>query len=266
MLTDDILKIENFCKKNNINIRFVGGASFGGLLNKNTEWEIEINKNKIYLKNYNILTNTRNDNSLRDIDCILLEKNINKTRNLNSYLKNQNIQNVVIESAVYFPEKINPITQFVTSIYVNENDQPFLVFGNTYQEISQESLNPWTIILDKNISYSVRNPIADYFAYQFRSPAGVKQKDKEKIILLKKLALSLIKNGKKNNINYMSNKYFGAWEEFIKKILNTKDLQINIKKHFMNIYWNSIGEYLSHGRGLSKYLIFLQNKFTGSNQ
>jgi hypothetical protein len=125
-------------------------------------------------------------------------------------------------------------------------------------------MEDWKIIVGE-LQYTVRNPIADYFAYQFRSPSGIKPKDKDKLIMLGKLMQSVKTEGEKIGIDYFSQKYFAPWEEFINKIRITSDPLIVTKKVLMSAYWLSIGEYIAHGRGLAKTLLSLHNKFTGKS-
>ena len=168
-----------------------------------------------------------------------------------------------IENAIYYPQKINKIFQFVTSIYIDKNNLPNLVFGNIEEKISWQSLEKWNIILDNNVNYSARNPIADYFAYHFRSPGGIKPKDVKKIKLLQKLTNDLIQKGKIKKIYFKTNLYYAPWIKFINLLENNNDFNLIFKKIFMKIYWETIGNYLAHGKGLSKYFQSLSNYFTG---
>lgn len=253
-----IQELEIFYKKNNIDHRFVGGVSFGGLLNENTTWEINMQKRIIYLHSPNLLNSQRPDGTLKDIDLIILSKPTKYKLPTTHY-------ETSIEYAIFYPQKINSLFQFVTSIYVDNNNKPYLVFGNIQQEISWKSLEPWNVVVNKRTSYTVRNPIADYFAYQFRSPSGPKPKDVIKLKLLEKLKDDVIKEGRKNKLQYMAQEYYLPWKEFITKIQTSNDRNIQIKRSFMKLYWSTIGEYLAHGKGVTKYLSKFSNKFTGSN-
>ncbi len=260
-----ILEIENYCNKNNLDHRFVGGSSFGGLLNKKTTWKINIKNREVILTNNNKLTSLRKDKTLKDIDLIIFEKNKNKLKSLKKiYNKKSNKKSrLSLENAVYFPNKINSLLQFVTTIYIDKDNEYYLQFGNIKEKILKKSLEAWTVILNDKLKYSVRNPIADYFAYQFRSPGGIKEKDKNKLILLKKLSDDVIKNGRKNNIDFLLDQYYNSWFNFIQKLQTSNDYNIRIKRTLMKIYWKTIGEYLAHGKGITKYFQFLSDKFTG---
>ena len=201
------------------------------------------------------------DRTKKDIDLLILSKINNQLEGLKEKLNDFDVN---IEHAIYYPQKINYLLQFVTNIYVNPKNQPFLQFDSIYQPISWESLEPWKVILENKTTFTVRNPLADYYAYQFRTPSGAKSKDLEKLKLLKKLCSDLSKMAKRQKLNYFSNKYFTLWEKYIEQLNSTNNIQIKFKKMVTKIYWNTIGEYLAHGRGVGKYLIKLQNKFTGS--
>lgn len=260
-----ILDIEKYCNTHNINHRFVGSSSFGGLLNNKTSWKINFSNKEIILIDNNRLSEKRSDKSYRDIDLIVFEKDIKKIEVLKLFYKNKfhNQPILSIENAIFYPKKINTILQFVTSIYIDENHLPNLIFGDIKEKISWKSLDKWKIILDNNLIFSVRNPIADYYAYHFRSPGGIKPKDLKKIKLLKTLTNDFFKKGKKIKIDFKTSLYYHPWIKFINKLKNNNNFNLGFKKIFMKIYWKTIGNYLAHGKGFSKPLQLLSNHFTG---
>ena len=127
--------LELFCNENGISHRFVGGVSFGGLLNEKTTWKIDVKKQTVHLFNYNKLCSYRQDQTLRDIDIILFEKNKEKVKVLHAFCKKNNLYFVTIENAFY-NNKVNQLLQFVTAIEIDNNNIPYLVFGNIKQKIS----------------------------------------------------------------------------------------------------------------------------------
>ena len=64
--------IEKYCTKMKINHRFVGGVSFGGILQEKSTCEIDINKRLITIFNPRDLTLLRSDGTKKDIDLIAL--------------------------------------------------------------------------------------------------------------------------------------------------------------------------------------------------
>jgi hypothetical protein len=283
IMQDIISRIEEFCTKENINHRFVGGVSFGGLLNKQTTYEVNIAKKEIKLFNHNILKLTRSDRSVKDIDIIYFCNNGQKVKLLKKFIASiiDETDNTVsfkpsitVEGAIYLPwQKRNKILQFVTTIEVQSNDYSqntdvSLTFDSLSQKISWESLEPWTVILEDRTKYTVRNPIADYYAYQFRAPCGLKPKDKHKMKNLQNLMNEVIKKGQEDAIDYTSAKYFKPWQAFVTKIDKSKSFSIMIKKGITRWYWRTIGTSLAHGKGfLGGFLLHaFSNKFTGVKQ
>lgn len=268
--------IEVFCKQENIDHRFVGGVSYGGLLTKGTKWKIDISKKIIQLTNYNTLALKRKDNTVRDIDIIIFcqdKKKITLLKQYISLLKKKTSQErvpfplVSIEATLY-PNlgKRSTLFQFVSALEVNKKKQLFLVFQTVRQFITWKSIEPWTVHLYNSISFTTRNPVADYYAYMFRSPAGIKPKDIKKIQRLQKLTSSVIIQGKKSQIDYLSDAYFGTWKTFIEQLEKSGDFTIRIKKYILKTYWESIGTKIAHGSGIWSILLSLSNQFTGIKQ
>ncbi len=259
-----IQEIELFCKKNSIDHRFVGGISFGGFLHAKTTWTIDIKKRVVTLKNHNPLSLIREDNTIRDIDLIVLSQE--KKDMLQTYVATlakqyKQFPSVSIESPIQVhKQQRNVLTQFVSALEIDEKNNIYFSFENIKQKISWKSIEPWTVVLADKTSFTVRNPVGDYLGYLLRTPSGLKPKDKEKIVYVKKLADDVIKQGKKNNIDYLSEEYFGTWQEFIDKISKSNNPSIVIKKNITAIYWQTIGT------SCSRIFSSLGNQFTGVRQ
>ncbi len=264
ILEQTIGRIEKYALKHQLNHRFVGGVSFGGLLNKHTTYDISIKDKKILLYHHNPLTVIRNDKSIRDIDLIYFSEDKEKKQQFEQFISeleksSQVFPDISAEPAVYTTiSKRNHLFQFLTA-YEVVADTLFLTFDVISQKITWQSVEPWTVVLENGLYYTVRNPIADYYAYLFRSPAGLKPKDKEKIIFLKKLADTVIAEGKKQKINYQSLEYYLPWQQYMKKLKQTKNIRAKAKIYFMKIYWQTIGKYLAHSK-----MVVLTNNFTGT--
>jgi hypothetical protein len=270
-----ITAIEAYCKKNSIDHRFVGSVSFGGLLTKETTYTISLKKRLIQLRKHKPLTLLREDNTIRDIDMILFCTDKEKIQKLKSFLeqvkkhfgKQEAFPLISVEATIY-PAfgKRKKLLQFVTALEVDEKDQLYLAFENVREKISWKSVESWQIVLEGGVTYTTRNPIADYYAYFFRSPSGIKPKDLDKIILLEKLKNAMIAEGEKYHIDYLSDEYFGNWKEFIENLQSTKTLSILAKKQVVKLYWQTIGTTIAHGKGLGKIFLSLSNQFTGVKQ
>ena len=263
-----IHKIELFCQKEKISHRLVGGVSFGGLLNSKTSWKIDIQKHTVQLVKNTSLDLMRSDHTVKDIDIILVTTD---------YLQKEKLRHFIITIQNEYPEfpsvsiemlkekkHFHSLFQFVTTIILDQQNNPSLIFDTITEKITWESLASWHVVLDSGVTFSVRNPIADYYAYQFRSPSGVKQKDMGKIVLLKKLAEDVIRAGKKEKIDYMTKEYYLPWETYTHNLRSTKESIVVMKKNIMTLYWNTIGTSLAHESGFfGKLFASLSDKFTG---
>lgn len=272
-LRKTLKSIETYCKKNEIDHRFVGGVSFGGLLNEHTTYDINQKQRIITLSHHNELQLFRSDGSTKDIDMILFCPDQGKLLAFKSFLlqlerdawrQKQLFPIVSYENAIYphHPQR-NVITQFVSALEVDQDNRVFLTFDDAKQEISWESLHPWTVILaDQDATnLTVRNPIADFYAYHFRSPGGLKPKDEKKIIYLQKLTKELLHYFPEYDIMYE------PWRAFIKQLEKTKNGRIQLKIVITKLYWATIGTTLSHGKGVIGLVTrYLMNQFTGVRQ
>jgi hypothetical protein len=265
-----IADIEQFCVKNNIDHRFVGGVSYGGLLNKTTTYDIDIVNRTVHLKNHNTLALLREDGTVKDIDFIFLTtsssdilklKKFTNRLKWNTRLKISFTPSISFEGPLPFIGSTIPgqFFQYVTEIGV-KNGQYYLVFENIVQAISHASLEPWTLILEEGMSYTTRNPIADYYAYQFRSPSGVKPKDIEKLIHLKKLVRAVEKAGRAVHVNYRSADYFKPWQKYIETLTESTFPSVQSKRAITSWYWSTWGTNFAHGKGITgKILLGLYN-------
>jgi len=266
IMEDMIVDLQTFAKENAINHRFVGGISYGGLLNDKTTYEIDVLKREVRLKKHNQLTLLRNDGTVRDIDLIFLTQNQTKITKLKEYVrelkwKTRNkisfTPSISIEGVRQIAGKqtTGQFFQYVTEIGVKKG-QYYLMFDEIKEKISPDSLEPWTVILEDGVSYTTRNPLADYYAYQFRSPSGVKQKDVDKVKLLKKLSAQVLKEGAKKSIPYNSKQYYQPWQQYIRKLQRSTLPAVLSKRAILAWYWQTIGTSFSHGKGVLGKAIF----------
>lgn len=234
-------QIEDFCRRHRINHRFVGGVAYTGWLNSKTSWTIDKKSKTLRFKNSNNLDARRNDGTRRDIDLIILNPSQKINKLMAEFIRSHpefppvSIEPVILEDT---PQSIFP--QFVTAIKKINNDYYFS-FDEILEKISLKSLEPWKLKID-DLEITVRHPYADYLAYHFRVPSGVKPKDRQKVDLLKKISLGL------------DTSEFRSWEVYVQKLSSKK-----LKKFMTGIYWNSIGNFLGN-RGTA-----FANKFTGSS-
>lgn len=277
-LLTTIQQIELYCNKHTLNHRFVGSVSFGGLLNDKTTYDIAITKKAVKLQDHNPVTLYRDDGTVRDIDLILFCDNQKKMLDFKKFLID--LEHVAFRHKVVFPlisvenaiyEGMNirdPMYQFVTALEVNKKKNLFLTFDDIIQQISWESIEPWKVVLEgeEKTEYTVRNPVADFYAYQFRAPGGIKPKDKEKMDYLKKLAERVIKEGREQQIDYLGDTYFTPWRQFIKALAQTTHPRITAKKVILAMYWSTIGTTFAHGKGVLRYVSIFSNQFTGGKQ
>lgn len=273
IMEEMIVDLEKFCQEHRINHRFVGGISYGGLLNEKTTCTIDVLKREIRLSKHNPLTLLRDDGTVRDIDLIFLTRNQNEIAKLKEFVRNLKwkTRNKISFTPSISIEGVRPIDegkktgqffQYVTEIGV-KNGQHYLMFDEIKEKITDESLEPWTVVLEGGVRYTTRNPLADYYAYQFRSPSGVKQKDIEKVKLLKKLSSQIIKDGQNNAVMYNSKQYFQSWQQYIRKLQRSTLPAVLSKRAILAWYWQTLGTSFSHGKGLLGKAIFgLYNTLT----
>lgn len=277
-LSEIIQQIEDYCDQHKLNHRFVGGVSYGGLLNKKTTYDISITEKKVILQNHNPLTLLRNDQTIRDIDMILFCEDMKKFLAFKQFLidieqaswkQHKPFPLVSVENAIYETLGIrNPMNQFVTSLEVDKKNNVYLTFDDITQQIHWDSVEPWHVVLENGATFTTRNPIADYFAYQYRAPGGIKPKDIKKLVYLKILAEAVTEAGTKNTpaVNYFSEHYYLPWKDYIKKLDITTHPRIKVKKFLLVLYWTTIGTTLAHGKGALRYLLIFSNRFTGIRQ
>lgn len=265
-------ELEQFCQEQGIDHRFVGGVSFGGLLNDKTICKIDIPNRTMYLKDYNPPFLMRLDGTLRDIDIILFEKDKKKIQLLKDFVEKLRktylpFPLISIEATIY-PSlgRRNPALQFVTAYEVDSDNHLHLAFDVIIYPISWRSVEAWTLVLDNKVKLTVRNPIADFYAYSFRSPSGIKPKDKSKVEQLKSLCQAVYAEGAKHHINYYSKEYYKPWQHFTEEIEKSAKLRIKLKRFILGLYWSTIGTWFAHGRGVSKVTSGLANQFTGIRQ
>ncbi|NTU47063.1 hypothetical protein HGA88_05545 [Candidatus Roizmanbacteria bacterium] len=277
-----IQQLEQYMNENDINHRFVGGVSYAGVFDENSVYSIDIHHARISFASHKPLSLLRADGTVKDIDIILFCTAPEKIKALNGYINSLRTQAekehklfplISIESAIYPNSgKRNKLLQFVTAIEIDGTEDfgqgsVALTFEDLSQRISWKTLEPWTIILDNGITYTVRNPIADHFAYFFRSPSGLKPKDEEKIVHLKKLAQEVVKKGKKANISYLSEDYYKPWERYTADLTHSTNPSTQTKAQLTRWYWQTVGTTFAHGKGkIGQLIARLANQFTGVKQ
>ena len=250
-------RIESYAKEHDLDHRFVGGVSYGGLLQEGTEYEISIPNRTISLKNHKVIQLLRSDGSARDIDLIILSADHKQIAALARFV--ETLETEMKERLGFIPpisyeavfeknEHPPGLLEFVTTIHRDESEY-LLAFDRVHQPIRAQSLEPWTLTLESGLSYTTRNPIADYFAYQCRSPAGIKPKDVNKIIHLSQLVKRMCREGKKHHIDYMSDAYYGTWQQFIDQLEHSPHPSVQRKRALTRLYWSTMGTAFAHGRG-----------------
>jgi len=244
------------------------------LLNETTTFSIDVKSRRIAVKNHNPLKFLRADKSVRDIDFILCTYQPEKIADLKRFLNKLKWQvrlklgytaPISFESAAPYGTRPSGLMRYVTTLQV-KNEVPYLVFDRITHQIPPRSLEAWTVRLEDGTEYTTRNPIADYYAYQFRSPAGVKPKDIEKLIRLKVLVDAMVAEGKKNGIDYFSDEYYASWKEFIDTLESSAILSIRSKRFLTQLYWNTVGTTFAHGKGIGKPIFAIFNFFTRHTQ
>lgn len=266
IMEEMVLDLEEFCKTNHINHRFVGGISYGGLLNDKTTYLINVPNREIQLKKHNPVTLLREDGTVRDIDLIFLTQNQTDIKKLKEYVRDLKWKtrnkisftpSISIEGVrqINEKEKAGQFFQYVTEIGI-KNGRYFLMFDEVKEGITVESLEPWSVVLENGVRYTTRNPLADYYAYQFRSPSGVKQKDIDKVKLLKKLSSQVVKEGLKNSVAYNSKQYYQSWQQYIRKLQRSTLPAVLSKRAILAWYWQTLGTSFAHGKGLLGKAIF----------
>lgn len=280
MLMYDVIRaLEDYCTEHKLAHKFVGGVSYAGLLNPHTTFDIDIKHRIVSLKKHNELTSTRHDQTIRDIDLIVFTPDKSKLLELKQFIKHlpENIKikdfpHISVEASIY-PSmgRMQTWLQFVTSLQVDTDAEfghgnIYLVFDQIREQISWKSLEDWQIKLENGLSYTVRHPLADYLAYHFRMPSGIKPKDEEKVKLMLPLVHRTLALGKKEGIDYESKEYYGSWMHFVKR-LELAHGWTRTKADIMKWYWSSIGTDLAHGKGpVGKFLLNFSNAFTGVQQ
>src|SRR3989344_1348388 len=82
-----IAAIEKYAKSNGVDHRFVGGVSYGGLLDNQTTYSIDIQKKVVKLHNHRSFEFVRADGSVRDIDLIVLNQNTEVIDDFSHYIQ-----------------------------------------------------------------------------------------------------------------------------------------------------------------------------------
>jgi hypothetical protein len=264
LLRHTIHSIQTYAKQHQLNHRFVGGVSYGGLLQDETSYKIDIQARTVTLKNHTPLTLLRPDQSIRDIDLIILSQSNQQLNAFGTFIqkiKREAKQKTGLTPPISYEGMFElgqtpvGILQYVTTLHTDGHNK-YLVFDKIQQRISDKSLEAWHVVLEDGLTYTTRNPLGDYFSYQFRSPSGIKPKDIQKIVHLDKLAKAIQQEGKKYNIDYLGDEYYGPWQAFINELETSTLKSVQQKKAITRWYWSTLGTTLAHGRGIIGKPIF----------
>ncbi len=237
-------------------------------------------------------TAPRKDGTVDDFDIILnnpdkhlVEETVVR---IDESLKAQGlVHHFVSTEAVRYPgwRSRNKIFQMVSGIDVDESGCAHFSFGSTVSKpISEESLQPWTYVMEEEGKEIIRLPSFGpaYFGFRYlmRLPVagsgGLRQKDRiqkidedtghrtTKIHTLMTLRRKAIENGALQG--YAPDDE--AWRQFIVDLQHPKhqDALTHAKSEFFHFYWETMGPLataIAHGKGVFEEVAKLGNKFTG---
>lgn len=276
-LIDAIQKTQQVGQQHGFTIVVVGGAIVRLIDKKTTIEKVDAKKRMIFLKDAENPGTTRSEDARTtvDIDGIVfsnatdpftqevkqgytyLLKNLHRLRKDTPHFPPISLEPVLYHP--YFP-KPNQLTQFVSSVESYQANHFFFRLDSVKEDVSQESLDFWTYVLDKDTSVISLNPLAIQRRYAIRG-FSVKPKDKEKIWGKTSIFAHFVQDFSQKT-NHALEKDFIAWDEFARRIATSNNPSIRSKKALWNAYWQTIGTYLAHGTGIvGKVLLPLGNTF-----
>lgn len=279
-----INEIEKYCQESGLDHRFVGGT-LTDLIGPQTEFEIDIDRKRINLKNPNYPSLIRSDGTSKDVDLAVFTPDKTKFEAAKQLFKEWGLKaregglqfpHISVEAAKHpnWQPRRNKFKQFVTVFEYDQEGNPYLTFGSIDQKINPDSLEPWTIEAEHGIKISTFNPVAHTLCYALRVPSGVKKKDKEvigtdysgkpynKMGMIGRLAHEMLTTGREKGIDYKS-EYYTDWINYIHTLSRKPDLLTKIKGMITGLYWDTIGTKVAHGAGVFAKLSTLSNRFTG---
>lgn len=265
-----ISSVENYCRQNNLDHRFVGGT-VTDLIGPQTTFEIDILNRKISLFNTNTLSMIRSDGSVKDMDLVVFTRNrkdflrARKTfelREAEAKAQNRPFPQVSVEAAYQqnWPRR-SRLKQFVSAFEFDQDGDISLAFGDTVQEIPVESIEPWTIDIDGQTQITALNPVAHRTCYDLRVPSGMKPKDVAKMPPIEKFAIEVIKEGLTKDIDYTE--MYANWWAYVEKLQKQPDLLTKVKGKITGFWWKTLGTAATHGKGPFGTLARLNNRMNG---
>ncbi|OGD87242.1 hypothetical protein A3H83_00010 [Candidatus Roizmanbacteria bacterium RIFCSPLOWO2_02_FULL_39_8] len=265
-----ISDIESYCRENELDHRFVGGT-VTDLIGPETEFQIDVAERRIKLINANKPRMIREDGSVKDMDLVVFTKSREEflraksefeRKEAEAKTQNKPFPQISIESA-YQPDwpKRNKLKQFVSAFEFNQNGSSHLAFGDTTQEISPETLQPWTINIDGWNQITVFNPVAHRLCYELRVPSGLKPKDVAKMPPLENFAYAVITAGLDSGIDYRI--VYNSWWTYIQKLQRFPDPLTKVKGKITEVWWKTLGTSVTHGKGMLGNLSRFNNKMNG---
>ena len=265
-----LLGIEDYCYQNQLDHRFVGGT-LTDLIGSQTELDIDIGTRTIRLIEPNSQTMTRPDGTVKDIDLVIFSDDqqafVKAKETFESWSQiaqtaNMPFPQISVEAAYHpsWPSR-NKLKQFVSAFEMDQEGKLYLAFGDTTQQISKESIEPWHITLDNGTRLTVFNPLAHRLCYELRVPSGLKPKDLDKMPTLVGFSSRVIEAGTTNGVDYMA--LYGDWQSYILKLHNHPDPLTRVKAGITGLYWRTLGTQIAHGSGFLGGLSKFNNKMNG---
>lgn len=273
--------IEDYCKSANLDHRFVGGT-VSDFIGPQTDYQIDAKQRKVVLINPNQPSMIRPDQTVKDIDIVVLtpdrQKFVEATQELGGLQASKSKTGaafpfISIEAARHadWPPR-NSWKQFVSAFEYNSAGQPHLVFGVTGRRINPDSLQPWNVDIGNGMEITSFHPLGHMLCYALRVPSGVKRKDKSvlgekefgafnKMGLLGRLAVRTREEEAQAGLNYSQS--FREWADYIRTLSRNPDMLTKVKSVVTRLYWDTIGTTVAHGSGIFAKLSKSSNKLTG---
>lgn len=226
----------------------------------------------------------RQDGTVKDLDIVTFSPDINRHKRALSNIAEKEKQAkkqgqpypfVALEPTCYPGKaKKSRLLEFVSSFVVDKNGQLYLKYDSIYEQITEKSVEKWTVRLSDNTTFTIFNPCAHALRYPMRGPGGIKKKDikpipdpfaphgyTNKISLLMSLSKRVQTEGLKYGIDYNSEEYYAPWKRFILKMLKHPDISTKTKGLIAKLYWDTFGTALAHGKGIWQPISRLSTKF-----
>lgn len=238
-----IVALESIFQKRGVSHRFVGGVSHAGLLEAGFHVEkIDIAKRTIEYTPTGNLHFQKHSGTTRDIDVVTFCPNSQVMKvvkdEVDTYIKYRYPQvSVTVENAFY-DRTPHRLKSFLTA-YVYKKDVPHLYHAPITVDIPEASLEPWLVKIGKDVAYTTRHPLADWYSYAMRSSSGVKPKDRVKRDLLGNMCNQIIELGLEHGVEYRSEGYFAHWATFVQRLAEDLSPDLRLKRTLTRLYWES---------------------------